>query len=111
MKVIFTAPKKLGNRVYKKGDQIVPDSLAHNLAFRELVKSGVIQMVPRDAATQKIQSSRDMKAQEHAKSPRMARQAAKAHLSAPRLVQASPQPAQPISEGVAEAAPTAPKGD
>lgn len=70
MKVIFLAPQKLGNRSYAKGPQVVPDNLAHNLGFKQLVRSGEIQMLPRDSAAQKIQLSHDAKALQKAKQAR-----------------------------------------
>lgn len=71
MEVIFGAPQKLGNRVYKKGKQTVPSSLAHNRAFHALVKSGAVVIVPRDEAKQKIQMSHDARAHQLAKQARL----------------------------------------
>ena len=70
MEVIFKAPQKLGNRLYKKGSQTVPDSLAYNRTFQALVKTGAATLVPRDLAKQKIQMSHDMKAAKKARDAR-----------------------------------------
>lgn len=109
MEVIFKAPQKLGNRSYQSGKQIIPDNLAHNLSFKSLVKSGAVQVLPRDFKSQKIQMSHDAKATQKAK---LARQARKAHQSAKAASSASspqsnvagpvsalPTPTKPISAG------------
>ena len=75
MKVNFLAPQKLGNRLYKKGEQIVPHALAYNGAFKKLVKSGAIAILPRDVAAQKIQLSSDMRASAHARDSRLKKKA------------------------------------
>jgi hypothetical protein len=109
MEVIFTAPKTLGNRSYKKGKQVVPDSLFYNQAFKEMVKLGHVQLVPRDEAAQKIQTARNVKAIQHAKEARAARKASKsaqgtsgtdqAHPSVTGPAQALPTPAKPVKAG------------
>lgn len=118
MEVILKAPQKIGNRSYVKGKHVVPDNLAHNLSFKALVKSGAIQMLPRDSAAQKIQMSRDVKAQQkskHARKLALAKQ--KSHQSANAASSASPSksnvagsaqalltPAKPIMAGAADVA-------
>jgi hypothetical protein len=109
MEVIFSKPTVLGNRSYKKGKQEVPDSLAHNLAFKKLIQSGAVQVVPRDAARQKIQTAKDTKVLQKAKAMRKAHKALQsaqgassahpASSSASGSVQALPTPAKPILAG------------
>lgn len=103
MKVTFQSPQKLGNRAYAAGAQDVPDSLAYNRAFKKLVVQGAVLVHPRDAAGQKIQLAKDVKALQKAQAARKAAQAArKAALAAQASVEA------PASEP--EAAPSA-KGE
>lgn len=73
MKVIFLSPQKLGGKSYSKGTHIIPDALAYNLGFKQMVKGGSIQMVPRDVNEQKVQMSKDLKAMVKAKAARKAK--------------------------------------
>jgi len=124
MQVIFTARQVLGNRSYAKGKQEVPDSLAYNSAFKKLVVSGAVQVVPRDAVAQKVQDGRDLQAQKDAQAARAARKASHTQMPAqgassaapklsevPRPAQAVHTPAQPAIAGAApKAAPASAKG-
>lgn len=108
MQVIFKKAQKLGGRTYGAGPQELPDSLAYNLAFKQLVKSGEIQLIPRDAQRQRIHLSRDADALQRAQNMRKAHQPAPSAPSAiPSLsealepVQALPTPAQPALAGAA----------
>lgn len=123
MEVIFSAPQKLGNRSFKKGQQTVPDSMVHNNAFKDLIKSGAARILPRDASAQKIQMSRDAKVMQKAKAARFAAKALKTSKSAQATSGASssspsvagtaqplPTPAKPILAGATAqaSAPVAP---
>jgi hypothetical protein len=117
MQVIFTKAMKLGGRVFAKGKQEAPDHLFYNVAFKKLVQSGAVQVVPRDAASQKIQTSKDMKVLQKAKVARKAALAKKANKALQSVQgassanpttssvsgsdQALPTPATPISAGAA----------
>lgn len=59
MNVTFKAAQTLGNRPFKAGTQIVPDHLAGNQKFKQLVKSGHVVIHPRDAAGIAMQASKD----------------------------------------------------
>lgn len=124
MEVIFTAPVKIGNRNYKKTEkgktENVPVSLAYNRGFHKLVQTGVVKLVPLDAAKQKIRHAHDAKAFAAAKAKRKATLAAKAakasqsaqgasiasspSSSASGPAQALPTPAKPSGAVVAQKA-------
>lgn len=59
MHVTFKIPQKLGNKPFKAGAQMVPDHLARNIRFKELVKSGHIVIHPKDSGAQEVQASKD----------------------------------------------------
>jgi hypothetical protein len=71
MQVILKKALKIGNRNYAKGPQELPDSLAYNVAFKKLVVSGDIALVPRSERHVKIRLQKDIqshkKAQDHRK--------------------------------------------
>ena len=83
MEVIFSKPAKLGNISYPKGKREIPDDLAHNIAFKHMVKSGLIQVLPKSEAQQKIQSARDVKNLQRAKQIRKEMEAKKEEKPAP----------------------------
>lgn len=91
MKAILKAPQKLGNRVYPQGEQVLPDSLALNLAFKALVAKGAIQVLPRDIASQQVQMFLDAKAALKAKHKH---QAARKAREAQALAKATNEPEQ-----------------
>ena len=66
MKVNFKSPQTLGNKDYKSGVQDVPDHLYANAKFVQLVKSGVVSVMPRDEAAQKIQAGKNARAAQKA---------------------------------------------
>lgn len=59
MNVTFNKAETLGNRPFKAGVQVIPDHLAGNQKFKQLVKSGAIIVHSRDEAAQKMQVTRD----------------------------------------------------
>ena len=112
MKVNFKAAQVLGNRSYNKGEQHVPDALAHNITFKRLVAKGHIHVYPRDAVAQGVQLSRDMEALHKAKLRRQkieqapppaqtAPDAQTSPLSTVEAIQPLHTPAQPVNAGVA----------
>lgn len=126
MEVIFAKATMIGNRSFPKGKQEIPDSLFYNVGFKNLIKSGAAQVVPKDVPRQKLQTAHDMKALQKAKAARKAAHALKAQKalqsaqgassanpissSVPGSVQALPTPAQPVSTGATAqaSAPVAP---
>lgn len=103
MEVLFVKAVKLGNRSFAKGKQEISDSLFYNMAFKNLIKSGVAQVLPRDVARQKIQTAQDVKALNRAKVARKASFAKKALQSA----QGAPS-AQPTSSSASGSGQTLP---
>ncbi len=59
MQVTFKSAQTLGNKLFKAGKQVVPDHLAGNQKFKQLVKSGHAVVHPKDAHEQGIQISKD----------------------------------------------------
>ena len=120
MEVIFLSSQKLGNKYFAKGKHQLDAGLLHNAAFKQLVKAGVVKILPKNEAAQKIQLSKDMKAAQWAKEKRALRQAlpsaqgalgAKpASSSASKPVQASILPPKPIQAGASAPAPALKKG-
>jgi hypothetical protein len=104
MQVNFKKAEKLGNRSFKAGAQVVPDSMAHNLAFKALVKSGGAQIIAKDESQQKIQLAKDAKNHKAAQDARKASKAAAATMAQKPEVPAIP------AEAPAPAAPTTLKG-
>lgn len=98
MQVIFKKSEKLGNRVYKAGAQEVPDSLAHNLAFKVLVKSGGVSVPAKNEAQQKIQLAKDAKAAQAAQDARKAAKAEAAPKAQADVAEAAPQAAEKPSK-------------
>lgn len=108
MEVTFLVPKIIGNRKFAKGRQKVSDHFIYNVAFKALIKSGAVQVHPRDAVAQKIQMSNDMKAQQKAREARFAKTLKSAQAasgtsptspSAVGPVQVHPQISKPIPAG------------
>ena len=107
MEVIFAKATKLGGRNFAKGKQEVSDALFYNVAFKKLIQSGAAQVVPRDAARQKVQTAKDVKSLQKAKAMRKAAKALQSAKAAPSAKpthsdaagsdQALPTPAKPIS--------------
>jgi hypothetical protein len=123
MEVIFSAPQKIGTKVYKAGRQFVPDHVAYNRAFKDLVLSGKAQVLPRNPEQKKIQTARDAKAMQAAKASRLVARMTKSAKAAPGASSPLPdsagpalalqKPASPISAAapVKVAVATAPKKD
>lgn len=59
MQITFKSQQKLGNKVYKAGQQVIPDYLAGNKAFQALVKQGIVIIHAKDASQQAVQASKD----------------------------------------------------
>lgn len=122
MNVILKNAVKIGNRTFPKGEQIIPDSVASNRAFKELVRSGAAQVLPRSQVQQRVRLERDAKHFAKTKEKRREMNAAKALQSAPvakgavsplpkaaRPAQAVKTPTSPIAAGgEAKANPPAP---
>lgn len=118
MKADFKKPLKIGLRIFSKGEQVVPDQLAHTIAFKKAVASGDITVFPKDEAQQQQQSFKDAKAIEQAnaahklaKSAQPAPGAVLIPSGVPGLVQDLLMPAKPISEGVELLAPSPAQDD
>lgn len=118
MEVHFKKPLVFGNRPFKVGVHLVPDHFFSNRAFKKAVVAGHVMIIPRDADALKIQSARDMKALQHAKTRRLAvkvqksAQAIAGAVSAQPVagsIQALPTPALPIPQaaGTVQAVPAA----
>jgi hypothetical protein len=61
MQVLFKALQKLGNKSYKVGAQVVADNLAYNAKFKQLVKSGQVVILARNANEVSVQAMKDAK--------------------------------------------------
>lgn len=107
MKVTFRAPQKLGNVAYPAGTQEVPDVLAHNLAFKALVRSGGIHVHPLDQNAQMVRASRDDRAMKLAQA-RVAQAAEKVKATIEEKKSAEPDP---VEEKVSEEAAPQKKAD
>jgi hypothetical protein len=61
MQVLFKAPQKLGNKMFKAGAQVVSDNLAYNVKFKQLVKAGQAVIIARSDNEVSVQAMKDAK--------------------------------------------------
>jgi hypothetical protein len=59
MNVTFKTAQVLGNRPFKAGTQALPDHLAGNQKFKQLVRDGAITVHARTAGEMEMQAAKD----------------------------------------------------
>jgi hypothetical protein len=82
MQVKFSSKQMVAGKWYQKGEQaVLPDRLMYTSAFKALIRASAVSVLPRDAATQKLQAAKDAKSHKaaQAKKPSDAEITSKAH--------------------------------